>query len=431
MQAPKGLFDILPSIQDPKGLWRQTHLWQHVEGTIRETCQTYGFQEIRTPIFEKTELFARGVGDTSDIVQKEMYTFSDRGERSMTLRPEGTAAVMRAFLENHLDQQGSIHKLFYMGPMFRYERPQAGRYRQHHQFGVEAVGAKSPLQDVEVIDLLLEVLRRLGLPQTTVLLNSLGDLSARKAYRQALQAYLKPHFHELSADSQQRFEANPLRILDSKDPKDKEITQGSPSLLNHLNEEAQEHFQEVQRLLTHLSIPYELDSSLVRGLDYYNRTVFEVVSGKPGAQSSVAGGGRYDGLLKSLGGPDLPAFGFGCGLERLIQTLLYKQTPLPLPPRPDLMLLPLGEPAQQAAMALVQELRKEGKAVCVDVTGKKLKHAMRYAHQAQVRYTAVIGENELAANQIPIKEMESGETHEIPLSKEAVSAFLQTPSPAS
>src|SRR3990167_6362931 len=309
IQAPKGTFDILP--YGTEAPWLLSALWQHVEKVARDVATQYGYQEIRTPLYESTELFNRGVGETSDIVTKEMFTFQDKGGRSISLRPEGTASVMRSVIENHLFDRGPVHKFFYIGPMFRYERPQSGRYRQHHQFGTEAIGIAAPQQDVETIDLLLEFYRRIGLKSLKVLINTVGDAASRASFRAALLQFLTPHLEELSSDSKLRFEKNPLRILDSKDPKDKEIIASAPSILDHLSPEAKEHFSSVCRSLDTLQIPYEVDPRIVRGLDYYNKTVFEIVSTDLGSQGTVGAGGRYDGLLKTFGGPDLPSIGFG------------------------------------------------------------------------------------------------------------------------
>ncbi|MCB1135426.1 MAG: histidine--tRNA ligase, partial [Chlamydiia bacterium] len=313
-----------------------------------------------------------------------------------------------AFIENRMADQQAIQKIFYIAPMFRYERPQAGRYRQHHQFGVEAIGSSLPVQDVEVMDLLYTLLRRLGLREMKVCLNSLGDKDTRKAYRNALRDYLKPHFSSLSEDSQSRFESNPLRILDSKAPQDKALCVGCPSLLDYLSSDARAHFDEVQLLLSRMGIPFSIDARLVRGLDYYNGIVFEVVSSDLGAQNSVAGGGRYDGLLDTLGGQDLPACGFGCGMERLLQVLLKSSDLCPPRPRPLAVLVPLGEEEARACAELSHTLRQEGLPVGMDMTGKKLKHAMRYANAVQARYVLVVGSEELGGKQIEIKDMDSG-----------------------
>lgn len=411
---PPGVFDILPN--DPKEKWRSSYLWQYVEAAIRQAAANYGFQEIRTPIFERTELFKRGVGETSDIVSKEMYTFEDKGERSMSLRPEGTAPVMRSFIENQLHTESPVQKLYYICPMFRYERAQAGRYRQHHQFGVEAIGNAAPEQDAECIDLVYSLYNKLGLKNLKVGLNSIGDAESRTAYRKALQDYLLTFYDQLSEDSKVRFEANPLRILDSKDPADKKIVEKAPSILEFLNDESRSHFEDVKRLLNSLKIPFEINSNLVRGLDYYNKTVFEITAGELGAQNSVVGGGRYDGLIKTLGGPDLPAFGFGSGIERLLQTMLKQHVPLPKPHRPTLFLIALGENAQASCFQLLHKLRTEGIAAQMDFSGRKLNKVMQYADQIQARFVVVVGDNEIQTGSVELKEMATGEKKKAPLS---------------
>ena len=299
----KGTFDILPFENDAEDKWRESARWQHLEAVLRTTANDYGYREIRTPVFEKTELFVRGVGESSDIVTKEMYTFIDRGERSITLRPEGTAAAIRSFVEKKLYSQSGLHKYFYIGPMFRYERPQAGRYRQHHQFGAEAIGIGSPEQDVELIDFVCEIYRRLGLQNLTVQINSVGDAPSRAAYKEALTTFLTPHLSALSADSQVRFTKNILRILDSKDLGDQKILQEAPLLGDSLTLRAKSHFNQVLQMLDRLQINYAVNPKLVRGLDYYNKTVFEITTQVLGAQNSIGGGGRYDGLIESIGGP--------------------------------------------------------------------------------------------------------------------------------
>lgn len=414
ISIPPGVFDILP--KDPKEEWRCSHLWNYVESVMRTTALTYGYQEMRTPVFERTELFQRGVGETTDIVSKEMYTFEDKGGRSMSLRPEGTAPAIRSFIENQLYNQSPVHKLFYIAPMFRYERTQAGRYRQHHQFGVEAIGIASPEQDVEIIDMIYTIFCRLGLKHLQVGLNSVGDVQSRLAYREALQNYLRGFFEELSADSKVRFENNPLRILDSKDPHDKKIVEGAPSILNFLNDESRTHFDEVKRLLEKLRIPYRVDHKLVRGLDYYNKTVFEIVSGELGAQNSIVGGGRYDGLIKNLGGPDLPSLGFGAGIERIIQTMLKQQCPLPDQAKPVLFFVPLGKEAADVCFHLLHELRQQGIPAQMDYSGKKLNKIMQYADLINAKYVAVVGDNELKSDEVELKEMANGQKTKASLS---------------
>ena len=407
-KSPPGVFDILP--EDPAELWKSSYLWQYVETAIRKIAKEYCLKEIRTPIFERTELFLRGVGETTDIVTKEMYTFQDKGDRSITLRPEGTAPVMRAFIEHALANTSSLHKLFYIGPMFRYERAQAGRYRQHHQFGVEIVGVAEPEQDAEVISMLYNLYTRLGLRQLSIHLNSIGDVASRAAFKEALKNYLLKYFDELSPDSQVRFEKNPLRILDSKNPRDMEIVAGAPSILDFLSVESKLHFEKVLRQLDLLGVPYQVTPKLVRGLDYYNQTVFEIVAGELGAQNSVGGGGRYDGLLKTLGGPDLPTFGFGTGMERIIQTLINQGVDLPQPNAPALFIIPLGEAAKEQILLIAQQLRNQGIPTLVELSGKKLNKAMQLANSSKARYTAVVGDDEIRSGNVKIKNMATGET---------------------
>lgn len=403
---PPGVFDIVPHHQQEP--WKSSYLWSYVEKIIRETAQDYGYQEIRTPLFERTELFCRSVGETSDIVSKEMYTFEDKGGRSITLRPEGTAPVMRSFVDHQFHQHAPIHKLFYIGPMFRYERAQAGRYRQHHQFGAEAIGNSSPEQDAELIDLLYTLYQRLGLKNLTLFINSIGDEESRQKFREALKNYLQPHLNSLSPESQARLETNPLRILDSKDPRDREIIAGAPSILDFLNEDSTHHFEQLKELLTLLKIPYQVNPFLVRGLDYYNKTVFEIVAGELGAQNSVGGGGRYDGLLQSLGGPDLPSIGFGTGIERIIQTMINQEVPLPAPDHPVIFLIPLGDEAKKSCFTLLHQLRQSGVSAQMDFSQKKLGKIMQYADQIHSTYVTVIGENELVQKEVELKEMATG-----------------------
>lgn len=408
-----GVFDIIPN--DSTDTWKNSSLWNHVEEVIRKTAQDFGFQEIRTPLFERTELFQRGVGETSDIVSKEMYTFKDKGDRLMSLRPEGTAPVIRSFIENQFHQNSQIHKLFYIAPMFRYERTQAGRYRQHHQFGVEAIGNGSPEQDVEIIDLLWTLYQRLGLKNLALHLNSIGSPACRIAYKSALQDYLRNSYDQLSKDSQTRFEVNPLRILDSKDAQDQKLLEKAPSILDFLNEECKQHFEEVQKLLKQLKIPYQVNPKLVRGLDYYNKTVFEVVAGDLGAQNSIGGGGRYDGLIKQLGGPDLPSIGFGTGLERIIQTLIKQECRLPEIPGPLVFIIPLGDEAKNACFNILHDLRSHNIAAQMDFSGKKVGKAMQIANDIKAKFVIVVGENELKTGVVEIKDMSTGETASAPL----------------
>lgn len=413
-QLLPGMFDIVP--HDASEPWRNSSLWQYVEVKMREIARVYGYREIRTPILERTELFLRSVGETSDIVSKEMYTFQDKGDRSLTLRPEGTAPVIRAVVEGRLHQDPASQKLFYIGPMFRYDRPQAGRYRQHHQFGAEAIGDDSPEQDAEMIDLVYSLYRTLGLNNLSIQLNSIGDEETRQNYRKALQDFLRPHYDRLSADSKLRFEGNPLRILDSKDPTDRAICVQAPSILQSLNSSCRDHFEAVKRLLRALRIPFDENSSLVRGLDYYNRTVFEVVSGQLGAQNSIGGGGRYDGLFKQLGGPDLPTVGFATGIERVIQTMLKQETPFPSQRGPQVFLIALGEACREWAFQILHDLRRAGVAAQMDFSNRKLGKVMGLASQIQAEYVLVLGENEKATGRAELKEMATGSKQSVQLS---------------
>lgn len=414
-----GVFDIIPHYCLPESgsaAWRASHLWTFLEEEIRTIAKTYGFQEMRTPIFERTEIFQRSVGETTDIVSKEMYTFVDKGNRLMSLRPEGTAPAMRAFIESGAQQSSQAHKFFYIGPMFRYERAQAGRYRQHHQFGAEVIGNPFPEQDVELIDMLYTLYERLGIKNLNVNINSIGDKETRAAFRLALLDYLNQYRDDLSEDSKTRLAVNPLRILDSKDPKDRSITAGAPSILNFLNQECKDHFNEVQSLLKLLKIPFAINPSLVRGLDYYNKTVFEIVAGDLGAQDSIAGGGRYDGLLKTMGGPDLPATGFGTGLERIIQTMLKQGIHLPAPPAPVVFLIPLGKEAKSACFSLLRTLRLLGVSAVMEFSDRKINKTMQHANQLKTKYVVVVGDQELKTGVVELKEMSSGNKQSIPLS---------------
>lgn len=411
IQSPKGTFDILPYGTDE--VWQQTHFWQFVEEICRKTAHEYGYREIRTPIYERTELFVRGVGETSDIVTKEMFTFLDKAERSMTLRPEGTASVMRSFIEHNLGQLGQVHKFFYLGPMLRYERPQSGRYRQHHQFGVEAIGVASPEQDAEVIDLCYQIYHRLGLKNLKVHLNSVGDLPSRAAFREALLGYLRPLAGELSPESQERLEKNPLRILDSKNPKDRELLKEAPSILHYLTPESKGHFQELCRLLDLIHIPYKIDDRIVRGLDYYAKTVFEVLTEDLGAQNTVGAGGRYDGLIATFDGPDLPGVGFATGLERVIQTLVNQKGAEPRKLHPWIYFIPLGEAAREKCFSLATLCRHNHIPADIELSAKKMQTAMANAVRSEASYCAIIGEDELQGQKLQLKHLASREQQEV------------------
>lgn len=406
-----GVFDILPNGKDEP--WRTSSYWQHVEALIRRTAEDFCYREVRTPIFERADLFQRSVGEGTDIVSKEMYIFEDKGNRQMALRPEGTAPVMRAFVEGNLAAEGPLHKLYYIAPMFRYDRPQAGRYRQHHQFGAEAIGNPSPEQDVEVIDFLYSTLSKLGIKDLTILLNCLGDASCRESYKNALVEFLTPFAKSLSADSQRRLEKNPLRVLDSKEPQDIEITRSAPSILDFLSSKSYAHFQRVKELLTELKIPFRIEERLVRGLDYYNDTVFEIVTKDLGSQSSLGGGGRYDGLIKEIGGPDLPSVGFGCGIERIIQTALKQGVTFPQAKPPLLFLIPMGDSGRQAAFILLHQLREQGIRAQMELSDRKVGKSMQFASGISAKYVAVIGDNEITSKEVDLKEMATGSTIKI------------------
>lgn len=408
MTSPKGTFDILPSSDEP---WQQSHLWRFFEEKVYSAADLYGFEEIRTPLFERTELFTRGVGDSSDIVSKEMYTFDDKGGRSMTLRPEMTASVMRAFIEHRLDQKASLHRLFYMGPMFRYDRPQAGRYRQFHQLGVEIIGSKNPLYDVEMIDFAFSIYEKLGLSHLHLFINSVGDPAARKAFSAALKEYLPEE--RLSEDSKKRYHTNTLRILDSKDPQDQALLEGAPTLADFLSSASQDHLQTVIAHLKELGHTATIHPRLVRGLDYYNETVFEITGGGEQAQNAICGGGRYDGLLKTLGGPDLPGVGFATGIERVLQMLLA-QNKAPL--KKTLMtvfLIALGDSSKELCFKLLKELHSHDIAATMDYSGKKIKDQLKIASDRGCRYALIIGDEELASGLAELKELATRESQKI------------------
>ncbi|MDF2577807.1 MAG: hisS [Chlamydiales bacterium] len=415
LQPPKGTFDIIPRNPDPTEAWRNSDRWHYVEGIIRQLTRDYGYHEIRTPIFEATELFVKNTGESSDIVTKEMYTFTDRGNRSMTLRPEGTPAVARSFINHQLQQHAPVNKFYYIAPMFRYDRPQAGRYRQHHQFGTEVIGNSTAEQDVEVIDMLYTFYSRLGMKGVKVCINSLGTAANRLTFREALKDFLRPHINDLSTDSQNRFELNPLRILDSKEEKDKALLKGAPVLQDFFDDESKGRFENVCSLLMRLGIPYEINNHLVRGLDYYSHTVFEMMTTDVGAQSSLGGGGRYDGLLKSMGGPDLPAVGFGCGLERVIRTLQQQEVNFPAAPKPLLFIVPLGEQATQYAFQVAKQMRDKHIPVEVELGQRKLKAALRYAEVLDATYTLVLGDEELQKQKAELKTMAARTSESIDL----------------
>ncbi|MDX2257082.1 MAG: histidine--tRNA ligase [Pseudanabaenaceae cyanobacterium bins.39] len=402
LQVTRGTRDILTP---------EIYYWQQLETTARQILKQAAYNEIRTPIFEATELFARGIGEATDIVGKEMYTFSDRGDRSLTLRPEGTAGVARSYIENKLFAQGGVQRLWYMGAMFRYERPQAGRQRQFHQLGVEVLGSADPRADAEAIAIASDFLQALGLTDLVVDLNSVGSSEDRLGYRQALVDYFTPYADELDADSRDRLTRNPLRILDSKDKRTQEICQEAPSILDYLSSESQQHFEKVQLLLTELNITYRINSRLVRGLDYYTRTAFEIQSSLLGAQSAVCGGGRYDRLIAELGGADVPAVGWAIGLERLV--ILMQQVAEQQQPTPDFYIVSRGEQAEIKSLAIAQTLRRSGFVTELDVTGSKFDKQMKRASNAKAKAAIIIGEAEAEAEQVQIKWLDTGDQEAI------------------
>jgi histidyl-tRNA synthetase len=409
IQIPRGTQDILPGTVE---------LWQYIEGQARDICRRYNYKEIRTPIFEHTELFLRSVGDTTDIVQKEMYTFEDRGERSLTLRPEGTAAVVRSYVENKMyGDAAQPTKLFYIGPMFRYERPQSGRYRQFVQFGIEALGSNDPAIDAEVIALAMDFYRGLGLKSVKLVLNSLGDAESRKAHREALVNHFAPRIGEFCSDCRERLHKNPLRILDCKKDRDHELMKTAPSITSYLNEHSQAYYEKVQELLTLMDIPFEKDPNLVRGLDYYQHTVFEIMSEAEGfgAITTLSGGGRYNGLVQEIGGPETPGIGFAMSIERLLMALQAEGIQLPLDYKLDCYVVALGDKAKDAAAKLVYELRKAGLTTEKDYLDRKVKAQFKAADRLSAKYVAVLGENELERNVISIKDMNTGDQEEVAL----------------
>ena len=409
IQIPRGTQDILPG---------EIEKWQLIEETAKEVCRKYQYQEIRTPIFEHTELFLRGVGDTTDIVQKEMYTFEDRGNRSLTLRPEGTASVVRSFAENKMHgNPNQPVKLYYFGPMFRYERPQAGRFRQFVQFGIEALGSMDPAIDAEVISLAMELYRELGLKKLRLVINSLGDSDSRIAHRNALISHFKPRIDEFCGDCQKRLEKNPLRILDCKRDHDHELMGTAPSILDYLTEESSQYFAMVKQYLTAMNIEYVVDSTLVRGLDYYNHTAFEIMSEAEGfgAITTLCGGGRYNGLVQEMGGPDTPGIGFALSIERLISALEAEKVDLQFEKKIDCYLVSLGEKAKEYSVPLLQELRRAGFSSERDYQDRKLKAQFKSAERLGAKFAVIIGEDELNKGAAVVKNLENGEEKELSL----------------
>ncbi|MBR0366685.1 MAG: histidine--tRNA ligase [Clostridia bacterium] len=394
--SPKGTEDLLP---------QDSYKWQYLERAFKETADIYNYKEVRVPTFEHTELFERGVGGTTDVVEKQMYTFNDKGGRSVTLRPEGTASVARSFIQNSLYALPMPMKMFYNIACFRYENKQKGRLREFHQFGVEAFGAKNPTMDAEVLSLALTFLDKVGLKDLSVNINSIGCPTCRKAYSDALKEYFRPHYDDLCGDCKGRFERNPLRIIDCKVPSCHELVGDAPTILDYLCDECRGHFESFKACLDGMGINYTVDPGIVRGLDYYTKTVFEIISGG----FTVCGGGRYDGLVEEIGGKACPAVGFGLGIERLLLRLEETGTVIPPAPPVKLYIAPLGEHAVTAAQGLVYRLRKEGVSVDTDHFGRGLRASMKYADKLGAEYTMVLGDNELDDAAANMKNMATGE----------------------
>ena len=408
--APRGTKDILPDTVGD---------WNYVEGKIRELCRRFGYSEIRTPIFEHTELFQRGIGEGTDVVDKEMYTFTDRGERSITLRPENTASAVRAYLQNKLYAQSNLVKLFYIGSMFRYDRPQAGRMREFHQFGVEALGEANPAVDAEVILLAMNLLEGLGLKDLELSINSVGCPKCRSKYRTMLQDFFRDKLEDLCEDCRSRFERSPLRILDCKKDSDKPYMADAPKITDCLCEECAEHFAKLKELLTSAGISFTHDPRLVRGLDYYTKTAFEIKYPPLGAQSAVAGGGRYDGLIEEMGGNPTPAVGFATGLERLLLAL-ESQNLLPEKNRSvDAYVVALGETAQAEGFKLLNSLRQQGLSAAMDFAGRSMKAQMKQANKLGAKYSVILGEDEIAEGVVMLRSMEDSSQAKVPINQVA------------
>ena len=404
IKAPKGTKDTMP---------KDSFKVQYIEREFAELCRRYGFGEVRTPMFESTELFNRGVGETTDIVQKEMYTFEDLGHRSITLKPEGTSPAVRAFIESRDYAEMQPTKYYYNTPCFRYERPQAGRLREFHQFGVESFGTPDMMADAEVIALASDFLTKVGIEDIELRINSVGCRECRPVYRKALQDYLQPYYGELSETSKTRFESNPMRIIDSKDPHDQEIAQAAPDMLDYLCDDCRAAFKELKSNLDAMGIRYTIDPGIVRGLDYYTKTAFEFVTTGIGAQDTVCGGGRYDHLVEEIGGPSIPGVGFGLGKERLIILMEQKESLIEDNNAPDIAVSFIGDKARLYALGLVHELRQQGVAAIIDTLNRNLKGQMKYANKLKAGYSVVIGDDEIEHGVVTLKDMKSGEQKQI------------------
>ena len=400
MKAPKGTKDMLP---------QDAYRWQYIEDEWAKICSEYGFREIRTPVFESTDLFNRGVGDTTDIVQKEMYTFEDMGGRSITLKPEGTSPAVRAFIESNLYAETQPTKIFYDTPCYRYEKPQAGRLREFHQFGIENFGTPSMMADAEIIALGHDFLKRMGIEDVELHISSVGCRKCRPVYRKVLQDYLRPKYDCLCETCKSRFDKNPMRILDCKSPEDKEAVKDAPMMIDYLCEDCSRDFEDLKSYLDAMGIEYVVDPSIVRGLDYYTKTAFEFITTKIGAQGTVCGGGRYDHLIEEVGGPDMPGVGFGLGKERLLLLMEACGHDFGAAPAPQIFLAWIGDEAKLYALKLLHELRGKGIRADMDTRERNLKGQMKYANKLGAEYTAVIGGDEVASGEITLKNMSTSE----------------------
>lgn len=410
IKMPRGTQDILP---------QDSAKWRYIENRLHTLMELYNYKEIRTPIFESTELFARGVGDSTDVVQKEMYTFKDKGGRSLTLRPEGTAAVVRSYIEHKMQgEPNQPIKLYYNGPMFRYERKQKGRYRQFNQFGVEAIGAENPSIDAEILAMVMHIYESFGLKHLKLVINSIGDSESRKEYNEALVKHFEPVIDTFCSDCQSRLHTNPMRILDCKIDRDKEAVKNAPRITDYLNNDSKSYYEQVKLHLDNLNISYVEDSNLVRGLDYYTHTAFELMIDNPeydGAITTLCGGGRYNGLLQLLDGPDETGIGFALSIERLLMALDEEGISLDVSEDFDLFVVTMGEDADRYAVKLINDLRRNGIRVDKDYLNRKIKGQMKQADRLNAKYTVVIGDQELENNEIGVKNMISGETENVQL----------------
>ncbi len=419
--APKGTHDILPAGRDRTDWVEDIAKWHWFEGIVRDVTRIYGYREVRTPAFEQTDLFHRAVGEGTDIVTKEMYDFATKPDKDgksdhYTLRPEGTAPALRAYVENRLYIDQPVNKLYYLSSIFRYERPTKGRYRQHHQFGVEALGASGPEMDAEVIALALLFFKRLGISRLTLKINSVGTVESRTQYVSALREFAEPFLSEMTEDNRRRYETNALRMLDSKSERDQEILSTAPLLSDFLDDESRAHQETLLGYLDELDVAYEADPRLVRGFDYYVKTAFEIQSPDVGAQSALAGGGRYDKLVEGIGGPPTPGIGFGLGIERTLIALEALRVSVPETAGPTVFVCPLGDAARKYCVGLLASLRESGIAADADYTGRRMKGMLEQANTLQARYAAIIGDEEVASGIVNLRDMATKEQESVPLS---------------